>query len=45
MTSSLTIFISGITGVFAGMAMLFISIKATSKVVDMLDRAREGKNK
>ena len=45
MPNALSIFFSGITGVFVGMAMLFFSIKATSKVVDLLEKTKEGKNK
>lgn len=43
MPNAFSVFVSGITGVFLGMALLFFSIKLTSKVVDMLDRNKEGK--
>ena len=36
MNSAVTIFISGITGVAAGMAVLYFAVKLTAVVVDRL---------
>jgi hypothetical protein len=42
-SNSITIFISGITGVFCGMSLLYISIKITALVVDALEPKEEAK--
>lgn len=36
MDSTLTIFISGITGVLAGMTLLYLSLKITAMIVDKM---------
>ncbi len=36
MSNAVTVFISGITGVFAGMALLYFSLKITSFITDKL---------
>lgn len=41
MSNAIFIFISGITGVFCGMALLYISIKITAWVVDKLETEKE----
>ena len=43
MSSPLTVFIAGITGVFLGMAMLFLSIRLTGAAVAALEKNREDK--
>ncbi len=41
MSNSITVFISGIVGVFCGMALLYISVKMTAMVVDRLEKRKE----
>jgi len=41
MSESFVVFISGITGVFCGMALLYISIRITSFVTDRIESAKE----
>ncbi|MFH1155724.1 MAG: hypothetical protein V1793_18100 [Pseudomonadota bacterium] len=41
MSNSVTIFILGITGVFFGMAMLYLSIKITAAVLDKFQKKEE----
>lgn len=40
-TTSITVFAMGITGVFCGMALIYLSIKATAFAVDFLSREKE----
>ncbi len=42
MSNAIVIFISGVTGVFCGMALLYLSIKITALVVDKLETEKEG---
>ncbi len=41
MKDALLIFMNGIVGVFAGMAVLYLSIRLTSFVVDKLESKKE----
>ncbi|WP_186441543.1 hypothetical protein [Desulfamplus magnetovallimortis] len=43
MSNSITVFISGIVGVFFGMAFLYISMKTTALVIDRLEKGKEEK--
>ncbi len=43
MSSSFIVFISGIAGVFFGMALLYIAVRITSFVTDRIEMAKEGK--
>ncbi len=43
MSNTIIVFISGITGVFVGMSLLYIAIRITSFVTDKIEMAREGK--
>ncbi len=43
MSNSFIVFISGITGVFCGMALLYIAIRITSFVTDKIEMAKEAK--
>ncbi|MCP4394201.1 MAG: hypothetical protein GY804_08075 [Alphaproteobacteria bacterium] len=43
MDKSLAVLVAGLTGVFVGMLMLYISVKATAFVVDKMPKAEEKK--
>ncbi len=43
MSNSIIVFISGITGVFVGMSLLYIAIRITSFVMDKIAMTKEGK--
>ena len=43
MTNAVTVFISGITGVFGGMALLYISLRITSFITDKMAASGAGK--
>ena len=43
MSNSIIVFISGITGVFVGMGLLYIAIRITSLITDKIAMIREGK--
>jgi|GEM_PF-6050868 len=45
MFNVMTVFFSGIIGVFFGMILLYFSVVVTGKGVDLLERNREAKNK
>lgn len=45
MSNGMTVFISGIIGVFFGMTLLYISVILTGKGVDRLEQSRQAKNK
>ncbi len=45
MSNAMTVFISGIVGVFFGMTMLYFSVILTGKGVDRIEKNREAKKK
>ena len=45
MSNAMTVFISGIIGVFFGMTLLYLSVVVTGKGVDRLEKNREAKTK
>ena len=44
MSNAMTVFFSGIIGVFFGMTLLYFSVIVTGKGVDQLEKNRESKN-
>ncbi len=43
MPHPLMVFVSGITGVFCGMALLYLSIKSTAAILDKFEKTGEEK--